>query len=355
MRKVIAPKVPKVTPYTSGKRRGYILDYTDIRTGKRERTRIQANKAFANKEAVRIYDEMVSFHLGHTARTYPDIELSALVEQYNSSIEGTVAPSSLRRYKTFSRNFLEYIAQNFIRIRMASQVELVYIDRFVKHLIDIERKPKTINNQIFVIKNIFKLAVDRGYIAASKVEGRKRLRITRTDHPEFWTTEEVASILEQVRPDWVDPLKFLYMTGLRVGEMIGLKWDNVRLDTNSSTINFYSSKTRKNVSFPLNQKARQIIQRQTRSQRHDNVFTGPNGGVIKYDDIHHRLDEALDKANLEGNLHKFRHTFATHLIQKNVSIVVVSRLLAHSSIEMTAIYAQTSEEHLFAAVEKLIE
>lgn len=80
-----------------------------------------------------------------------------------------------------------------------------------------------------------------------------------------------------------------------------------------------------------------------------------NGGKIHRDKIYRCLQSALKKIGLQGNVHKFRHTFASHLVMKGVGIETVSKLLGHSSIEMTMKYAHLAPDHLRKAVDLLID
>ena len=77
--------------------------------------------------------------------------------------------------------------------------------------------------------------------------------------------------------------------------------------------------------------------------------------MIKYDEIHHRLDEALEKLGYTGCLHKFRHSFATDLAEKGKSLQSKKELLGHKNIEQTLIYAQVGDEYLKDVSESLLE
>jgi len=54
-----------------------------------------------------------------------------------------------------------------------------------------------------------------------------------------------------------------------------------------------------------------------------------------------------------GNIHTFRHSFASHLIMSGVDLPTVQKLMGHSDIETTMIYAHLAPEHLKGAVDKL--
>ena len=287
--------------------------------------------------------------------------IALLVRYYFQSIEGRVAKGTIKRYRTFADNFIHFMKKNFPRIKTASNVRRVHLEELLIKQMDAENKPKTLNNQIFLVKKLLKYAIEEGYIRESAIESIRRYRDTQQyRRAEFWTRDEMKAILENVRSDWRDSFEFLYFTGLRVGEMINLTWNDVNIDASPPTLTIQSkddwdAKTKGIKNIPLNTRAVELIRKQTRSDKHDRIFKGPQGGKIKYDDIHHRLDEALNKLGFSGHLHKFRHTFASHLSEKGKSLQSIKELLGHRNIEQTLRYAQLGDEHLKDVSESLLE
>lgn len=161
-----------------------------------------------------------------------------------------------------------------------------------------------------------------------------------------------------MKPYWRDAFEFLYYTGLRRGELIYLEWNDLNLDPVSPTVTIQSKpehplKTNQERVIPLNAKMIELLERQTRPKDHNWVFKAKTGGIIDPDKLYHGLAVALKKLGLEGNVHKFRHSFASQLVMDAASLEAVSKLLGHSSIEMTMIYAHLSPDHLRVAVNKL--
>ena len=73
------------------------------------------------------------------------------------------------------------------------------------------------------------------------------------------------------------------------------------------------------------------------------------------DFLSHKFAGYVENAgiNLKLNFHSLRHTFASWLVQRGVSIYEVSKLLGHSEIKTTQIYAHLRSENLSNAVELL--
>ena len=81
------------------------------------------------------------------------------------------------------------------------------------------------------------------------------------------------------------------------------------------------------------------------------VFEGQNGG--QRNDFYAPFKDELNRLGINGTLHELRHTFASYLVQKGVSIFEVQKLLGHASVQTTQIYSHLDEQTLVNAVEKL--
>lgn len=160
MKKKRRPRIPQVRLDASTK--SYYLEYYDIRSGKRERPRIGPRKDIAKLEASRIFDEMMDVYMGIEEKTFPDISIDQAIELYFQSIEGRVAPSTMRRYKTFSENFAQFMKEEFKTVTEMSKVRRIYVEELLEKQKRLGYKPKTLNNQIFIIKTLFNFAVSEG-------------------------------------------------------------------------------------------------------------------------------------------------------------------------------------------------
>jgi len=337
----------------------YFIDYWDEDRNKRVREVVGTRKADAEKRAAQIYKDMMSQYLGEPSRKIAELSLHDLVETFFRSKEGRVAPGTVRRYRYHAKDLMEFVAKHFPSVEHVRGIRKIYIEELLEALRKSQREPKTLNALLQFVKALFNFAMQEGYVTENPAQRIKPFREPKQAQAvPFWSVDEVRLILENVKPAWRDAFEFLYHTGLRKGELMNLTWDDVNLKHDSPTIAIQSkedwtTKTMKRRVIPLNASAVEIIRRQPRSKRHNYVFSGPGGGQVHRDKIYRELKRVLDALKLEGDVHKWRHTFASHLVMHGVDIATVSKLLGHHSIEMTMKYAHLAPDHLQAAVNQL--
>jgi integrase len=152
-------------------------------------------------------------------------------------------------------------------------------------------------------------------------------------------------------------INFAVNTGLRQSDLINLEWSQINFKNQTLILDNRNSQTksRKVHTLPLNMKALQILtERQLGLSGGERVFTY-QGKPIKQLFISHKFKKLVTKAGINPQLsfHSLRHSFASWLIQKGVPIYQVSKLLTHSDLRVTQIYAHLSEQNLKNAVELL--
>lgn len=135
-------------------------------------------------------------------------------------------------------------------------------------------------------------------------------------------------------------------TGMRLGELRGLRWGDV--DFLNSRIHLRQSLTRKQFGPPKSGKSREIplspeTLKALKSQRHlrgDLVFCRDDGQPQSRDQWNEVLWRSCRLAGVRKiGWHVLRHTFASHLAIRGVSLRAIQKLLGHSTIQMTERYA----------------
>ena len=147
-------------------------------------------------------------------------------------------------------------------------------------------------------------------------------------------------------------LEALLLTGCRVGEILSLRWEDVRPDR----LRLRDSKTGAR-DVPMGTAARRFFtsyrRRRTAARGRHKVFQF--GGAVPYERVRTVWLSVRKEAHLPGTLriHDLRHSFASHAIMAGESLFTVSRLLGHKRIQTTARYAHLADDTLRASAERI--
>ena len=161
--------------------------------------------------------------------------------------------------------------------------------------------------------------------------------------------EQLTSFLREARESGVFELYYVELaTGLRRGELLGLKWEDIDLEQGSIHVRRQIARIDgKIVEAPLKTKnsyrsvsigrdAVEILREQREKSNSEYVFPSPTGGPISPDSVLKMLHRVLKRAGLpEIRFHDMRHTFATVALQNGVDIKTVSGMLGHYSAGFT--------------------
>ena len=233
---------------------------------------------------------------------------------------------------------------------------------------------QTIHHIHKVIHGALKQAVKNKLVQHNVSEAVTLPRIKRREI-RMLTPEEQYRFLEVLGGDRLGAAFLVLLgTGMRRGELLGLRWEDVNLDEGTVFIRRELVWTKGGPVFqePKTEKSRRLVplpvpvwealkHHKQRMEAEGNyklsapVFCTTNGNYIIPRNFNRKFYELCRKAGIEGvNLHALRHTFATRLLEQGENIKVVQELLGHSKISTTAdIYSHVVMEVKRQAVSRL--
>lgn len=269
-----------------------------------------------------------------------------------------VRPSSHQTYQGYIHN---HIQPNMGDIPLEKLTSLD-IQKFYKKLLTqgrvdrVEAKgqpkglsAKTVRNIHQILSSALKLAQEQRLILSSPAEG---CALPRVEHQEMktLTTVQLASFFREARDSGVFELYYLELaTGLRRGELLGLKWEDIDLERGDLRVRRQVSRLNGEVveaplktknayrTLPLAEDTVSVLREQRKKVGNSPwVFPSPNGGPISPDSVLHMLHRVLKRAGLpKVRFHDLRHTFATLALQNGVDVKTVSGMLGHFSAGFT--------------------
>ena len=268
-----------------------------------------------------------------------------------------VRPSSHQTYRGYIDH---HIAPNIgnISLEKLSTMDLQKLYRKLMNKGRVERieakdqpkglSAKTVRNINQVISSAMDFAVAQKIIHENPC---KAVALPKVEHKEMQTipAEQLQAFLAEAKATGVYEMYYIELaTGLRRGELLGLKWTDI--DWKNGIIKVRRSIARVNgeiVESPLKTKnsyravtispqAIEVLKQQKAKTNDAYVFPSPNGGPISPDSVNNMLKRVLERAGIpKVRFHDLRHTFATIALQNGVDIKTVSGMLGHFSAGFT--------------------
>jgi len=222
--------------------------------------------------------------------------------------------------------------------------------------------PATINRELACLKTIFAKAVEWGKTDTDPARKIKKFR-EEARKERILTAEESRRLFENAAPSLRLFLIVALNTGMRKGEILGLRWADVDFVKGFIRVTDAESKSGRERKIPMNALVFETLRGMDRKPEFVfmNVETGKSMGDVRtaFEGACRRAKkdpkDKKDKGITGLRVHDLRHMAATRMIEGGIDIVTVSRILGHSSIQMTMRYAHPTPETMRRAVEKLGE
>jgi len=140
-------------------------------------------------------------------------------------------------------------------------------------------------------------------------------------------------------------LALLYSCGLRVSELINLRWAN--LDRSRMVINIIQAKGKKDRQVPLDLKLTELLDKYWREYKSKEYVLNGWKDEPQYSErsVGQVIKQLAKKAGINNKrvyTHLIRHCSATHLVESGTDINIIQRILGHSNVKTTAIYTHIS-------------
>ncbi len=194
--------------------------------------------------------------------------------------------------------------------------------------------------------SIFKASLKQAFIdnyfnydLSAKIDGIPKQEVERA----YLTIEELNKLVEtpcEGYPILKRAALFSALTGLRHSDIRKLKWKEIVGTDESPKLTFTQKKTKRIEYMPISRQALQLCGERRGSEQ--NVFEDLPG--ISW--TSRPLKVWIEKAGITKHItfHCFRHTFATLQIEANTDIYTVSKMLGHTNVKTTQIYAKVVDE-----------
>lgn len=309
-------------------------------------------KATQARLAVSVTDQI---YVGPAKTTFAQY----LTETWLPSLPARIKASTLASYRTnINSHVIPHLGAETLQTLTPDK-----LDRFYAALLATGLKPKTVRNVHVIVRKALQDALRSGRVARNVAEAANPPARSATRAPEMksWTPDQLRTFLELARDHRLYAAFVVAgTTGMRRGEVLGLKWADVDLDGKTVTIRrslvtvdyairFEEPKTasgKRTIAIDDGTAAalRQHRKRQKEERialgagykDQDLVFSRIDGAPLHPDLFSQTFDRLVARSGLPRiRLHDLRHSHVAHLIEAGVHVGVISKRIGHASAGFT--------------------
>ncbi len=357
------------TRYVWDKQPGYyFLEWWEGKKRRRERAGDTPSQALESqrRKTNELIGEMAAggraFKPPEEGGTATPIETAIELFRAHVKIHSPAKPATLQRYGQVLDHFSRILGKKkYIEAITRTDIDDYKITRSRETIGEKRRhtSPTTINFEITVLRTLFYYLIrERGIPIENPCARFKPLRaeIERLKRrPPTYSQAELDKLLAACDDTERAIFAALLLTGMRKDELAHLAWDDVNVKRGTLRVTAkegFAPKDYEEREIPLPPDLVEILGKLPRSSTW--VFPSRNGNRFGRNDMLRRLKDVAVRVSVkDATLHKFRHTYATRLLEKGVDIVTVQHLLGHSDLETTRKYLSPDDTLKRAAASKL--
>ncbi len=256
-----------------------------------------------------------------------------------------------RTWKTDKNRIEKYIIPEFggHRIKAIQRTDVAALHQKIGR-----KKKYEANRNLTLISTIFNCAREWGYIEETAINPASRIKPFKEEKRDRWVTPKelpkLTKAIDEEENVYIRACFWLYLlVGVRKSELLQTKWDDVSFDRQE--LRLPETKAGRIHYVPLSGPAIATLKNLPILSDNPYVFPGRRTGrhLVNIDKSWRRIRE---KAKIEDvRLHDLRRTVGSWLAQSGSPLHLIGKVLGHSNINTTAIYARFSQDHVKAALE----
>ncbi|MDX2301194.1 MAG: tyrosine-type recombinase/integrase [Microscillaceae bacterium] len=272
--------------------------------------------------------------------------------------EKRYSPTTISSYKNDLIQFQAFLSECYA-LENPEKADFNMIRAWLVQLTEQDYNPRSINRKIATLKSYFKFLVKKGVLEINPTLRVKTLKTARKS-PTFVEEDKLLQVLNQVQfeDNFQDLrsqliLEILYGTGIRLAELMDLRWPAIDFANKLVKI---SGKGNKERLIPVHDTLLNLIKKYELIKRHhfegklkhDYLIVSDSGGLSYPMLVYKTVKKYLSLVTTQDKKspHVLRHSFATHLLNKGADLNAIKELLGHSSLNATQVYTHNSLKKL---------
>ena len=270
-------------------------------------------------------------------------------------IEKNYSKYTILNYKLDLENFKKFLGETALE-----KIDYLILRKYLAILKEKNLKSRSVSRRISTLRSFFKFLIREGYLKTNPITSLSSPK--QEKHlPLFFTEEEVTKLIDSVQlkneRDYRDRavMETFYSTGIRVSELVGMNIEDV--DFIGGIVKVLG-KGRKERIVPIGEQAlstiRAYLDKRKKEQDTGALFLNKNGKRITDRGIRNVIVKYVRIASMRHGVscHTFRHSFATHLLDRGADLRSVQELLGHVNLSSTQIYTHLTTERLKSVYDK---
>ncbi len=281
--------------------------------------------------------------------------MDRLIERFTRylEIEKNYSPHTILNYRLDLDDFVKFMGEASIE-----SVDYLFLRKYLAFLKEKKLGSRSMARHLSALRSFFKFLTREGFLKFNPILTVSSPKLDK-HLPQFMTEEEVSRLIESSIPkDEMGQrdraiLETFYSTGMRIGELVVLSWDD--LDFIGGIVKL-KGKGKKERIAPIGDKAMLCLReyQEKRKKQSSVVFLNKRGTRITARGVRNIVGKYLRIAGLRQGIspHTLRHSFATHLLNRGADLRTVQELLGHANLATTQIYTHLTTEKLKSVYDK---
>ena len=280
------------------------------------------------------------------------IKLSSFISEYKTYVSNIYSEKYLKKAVTPSFNRL----QAFIPDIVLNLITSKDIDQFISSVYAKSKYAASLYHR--TLKAAFNKAMVWDYLVENPFNKIKSPKVAKS-FPAYISVAELILILSKTDDQLLkDIFITAFYTGMRLNELLSMQWNWIDFSREVITIknsNDFNTKNKIERVIPIHPKIKKILQAHLQicnQSKTSFIFYRKPGIKLNGEFISKQFKKAVRSAELNDNIHfhSLRHSFASALVQRGISLYAVKELLGHENIKTTQIYSHLQKNNLSQVV-----
>lgn len=273
--------------------------------------------------------------------------------------ERNLSLHTVRGYLSDIENFLKFLEKKRKEVK---EIEYPLVREYLAAVLKKGKKHSTLARKVSSLRCFLRFLLSREILINFPISALRGPRIRRKI-PSFLEEEEVEKLLNTATGEGFllqrdrAALELLYATGMRIAEMVGLDLNDV--DFSAEVVRVKGKRGKERI-IPVGKYALGALREYLKWREEKTrpgvkaLFLNKFGERISDRSLRNRLEIYLDKAGILKPItpHTFRHSFATHLLNRGADLRSVQELLGHERLSTTQVYTHITPRHLKEVYQK---